>query len=131
VELVKVLLDSCVLLWWWSEPDRLSPRVTALIKDSSNAIYVSAATAWEIATKHRIGKLPGAARVIEEWDQRVSLDRFTEVPVTSSHAFRAGTLPGSHRDPFNRMLAAQGIMENAPILTPDVNFESLGAQRIW
>jgi len=131
VELVKVFLDSCVLLWWWSEPERLSPRVTSLIKDASNTINVSAATAWEIATKHRIGKLPGAARIIEEWDHRVSLDRFTEVPVTSSHAFRAGTLPGSHRDPFDRMIAAQGIMENAPVLTPDAVFESLGAQRIW
>ena len=128
---MKALLDSRTLLWWWPEPERLSPRASALIRDPGNSVCVSAATAWEIATKQRIGKLPGGGRIIEEWDRRIMVDRFSELAIASRHAFRAGTLPGPHRDPFDRMISAQGILEHLPVVSPDAALESLGVERIW
>lgn len=125
------LLDTHALLWWWSKPERLSPRVLSLVKDPENRLLVSAASAWEIATKHRIGKYPPGGRIIEEWSTRIQGDRFQELPVSSAHALRAGTLPGDHRDPFDRMLAAQGLLENLPVLSADPAISGLGAPRIW
>ncbi len=125
------LLDTHVLLWWWSKPDKLSPRVLSLVKDRENRLFVSAASAWEIATKHRIGKYPQGGRIIEEWSLRLRADRFQELPITSTHALRAGRLPGAHRDPFDRMLAAQGLLEDLPVLSADHAVSDLGAPRIW
>ena len=126
-----VLLDTCTLLWWWSEPERLSGRSTALISDPGNTVLVSAASAWEVSTKHRVGKYPSGGRVIGEWAERILGDRFQELTITSSHALRAGSLPGNHRDPFDRMIAAQGILEGLPVLTTEAAISELGAEQIW
>lgn len=128
---MKALLDTHVVLWWWSEPDRLSPRALGLLKDPANRFQVSAASAWEIATKHRIGKYPEGARVIHDFGSRLVVDGFTELPVSIEHALRAGSLPGDHRDPFDRMLAAQSIIENTPIISSDEALSALGAERVW
>lgn len=128
---MKLLLDTCTLLWWWSEPEKLSSRCKTLICDPINIIFISAASAWEIATKYRIGKYPGGARIITEWDDRLHIDGFREMAISSTHAFRAGTLPGKHKDPFDRMFAAQGILENIPVATPDTAIYDLGAELVW
>jgi PIN domain nuclease of toxin-antitoxin system len=128
---MTLLLDTHVLLWWWSEPEKLPPRVRALVTDRRNRILVSSATAWEISTKHRIGKYPEGGRVVEEWGERVQTDGFQELPVLWSHALKAGALPGDHRDPFDRMLAAQSILESVPIASGDVVLSAFGAERIW
>ena len=125
------LLDTSTLLWWWSEPERLTRRSRNLITDPRNTVLVSAASAWEVSTKHRIGKYPSGGRVIVEWAERISQDRFQELAITSSHALRAGSLPGNHRDPFDRMIAAQGILEGLPVLTTDAAISELGAEQIW
>ena len=101
------------------------------MKDPENRFFVSAASAWEIATKHRIGKYPPGGRIIEQWSTRLQEDRFLELPISSVHALRAGRLPGDHRDPFDRMLAAQSLVEELPVLSGDAAISGLGAARIW
>jgi PIN domain nuclease of toxin-antitoxin system len=128
---VKFLLDTCTLLWWWSEPEKLSSKVMALLRDPRNLVYVSAASVWEVATKTRIGKLPYGSRVLNEWAHRLGVDGFKDLAITSSHAARAGMLPGDHRDPFDRMLAAQGLLEDLPVLTCDPQIAGLGAETRW
>lgn len=128
---LAVLLDTHVLLWWWAEPNCLSPRVTAILRDPRTIVMVSAASAWEIATKYRIGKLPSGGKIIGEWSERLGVDGFRELPIQAAHALRAGTLPGVHRDPFDRMLAAQSILSETPVISIDESLSALGAQRIW
>ena len=128
---VKILLDTHVLLWWWAQPGKLSSRVHAALRDPHSQVYVSAASAWEISTKHRIGKYPPGARIIRDWDERIDTDGFIELAITSRHALKAGCLPGAHRDPFDRMLAAQSVLEQLPIASSDSALDDLGAHRIW
>lgn len=128
---MTVLLDTHALLWWWAQPECLSARVVSALKSPDTRAFVSAATAWEITTKYRIGKLPSGGRIVTEWSERIRLDRFQELPVTSQHALRAGTLPGAHRDPFDRMLAAQSIIEEIAVISIDEALSALGASRIW
>ena len=128
---MRVLLDTHTLIWWWAEPERLSLRVLGLIGDAEAEIYVSAASAWEIATKHRIGKLPSGATMLREWHHRLTLDRFRELPISSRQAARAGLLVGQHRDPFDRMLAAQSLEESLVLATVDGALADLGAQTVW
>ena len=91
----------------------------------------SAASAWEIATKHRVGKYPAGGPIIAEWSDRIARDGFRQLDVSCAHALRAGSLPGDHRDPFDRMLAAQGMMETIRVATPDPAIATLGADTIW
>ncbi len=128
---LKFLLDTCTLLWWWSEPRRLSSKVNALLRDPRNVVYVSAASAWEVATKTHIGKLPDGSRLLTEWAHRLGVDGFQDLAITSAHVARAGMLPGDHRDPFDRMLAAQGLLEGLPVLTCDPRIAGLGAETRW
>lgn len=128
---MTLLLDTHVLLWWWSEPTRLSPRAIALLRDPADRVLVSAASAWEISTKHRIGKYPAGGAVLAEWGQRLATDGFAELCISSAHALRAGSIPGEHRDPFDRMLAAQSILERVPVVSRDQALSALGAERIW
>ena len=128
---MRLLLDTHTLLWWWSEPAKLSPRVRGLLLDPSTAVVVSAASAWEIATKFRIGKLPSGGRIIEQWTDRLAADHFSELQMSAQHALRAGTLPGEHRDPFDRMIAAQSRIEGLPVASVDAALSELGAERMW
>ena len=129
--MMKILLDTCALLWWWSNPESLSPRALSLVKDPHNSLYVSPASAWEIATKYRIGKLKQGGRIVDQWSARISVDGFLELPILAAQALKAGTLPGEHRDPFDRMIAAQSILEQIPVMTNDVELSNLGAQVLW
>ena len=128
---LKFLLDTCTLLWWWSEPEKLSRKVSTLLRDPGNIVYVSAASAWEIATKTRIGRLPDGSRLLDEWVHRLGVDGFRELPISVAHAVRAGMLPGEHRDPFDRMLAAQGLLSGWPVLTWDPQIAGLGVETRW
>jgi len=128
---VTLLLDTHTLLWWWSQPDRISSRVRALLRDPANTILVSAASAWEIATKYRIGKYPDGGRIIVEWKERMAPDGFVELAISARHALRAGSLPGEHRDPFDRMIAAQSLIEGVPVASSDHSLSALGAERVW
>lgn len=128
---MTILLDTCALLWWWSSPEQLSPRVLSLMKDRSNKVIVSSATAWEIAIKTRRGKLPQGFVLLEDWEKRMTEDGFAELPISVSHARKAGLLPGDHQDPFDRMIAAQSMITGLPVVTSDPAFASLGVSVCW
>ena len=98
---------------------------------TSNVLLVSAASAWEIATKVRLGRLPQAAELAADFQGFMLREGFTTLDITVEHAIRAGLLPGPHKDPFDRMLISQAQAENLPIVTNERAFEVYGVRRIW
>lgn len=128
---MRALLDTHAFLWWIADSGRLSRKARRLIADETNDIAVSAASAWEIATKHRIGRLPGGEAVALDVAGRISDQGFSELPISVSDGERAGRLPGPHRDPFDRMLAAQALSRGLPIISIDGVFDRYGVDRLW
>lgn len=127
---MKVLFDTHVLLWASLAPANLSPGSTAIIADATNTILVSAASAWEIATKVRNGKLPGAETLERDFIDFMRRAGYTLLPIDVETALRAGRLPGEHRDPFDRILAAQALAQDIPILSSDPKLDLFGVRRI-
>jgi len=128
---MKLLLDTRTLLWWWAEPDRLSPQALGLLRDPANQVFVSTASTLEISIKIRIDKFPSGKQIIETWDQRMDEDGFNEMPMNAQHALRAGIMPGDHSNPFDRILAAQSLIENIPLLSSNQTLTAFGATLIW
>jgi PIN domain nuclease of toxin-antitoxin system len=128
---LKLLLDTHALLWWWKDDSRLSKRAVKAISDEGNIVLVSAASAWEIATKLRIGKLPGAERAVREFNELIVIDGFTHLAVSYQHALKAGGFTGEHRDPFDRVIAAQSIIEGATLVTMDAAMKQFRAKCLW
>ncbi len=128
---MRLLLDTHALLWWLAGDARLPRRMRILIADEENAIYVSAASGWEIATKYRIGKLPEAEEVARDVAVHVAAQGFADMSMTLRHAQRAGSLESAHRDPFDRMLIAQALLEDIPIISRDRVFDAFGVTRLW
>jgi PIN domain nuclease of toxin-antitoxin system len=128
---MRVLLDTHVLLWAALEPARLSGKARSLLESFSTEVLISAASAWEIATKVRIGKLPGAAAFSAELSVRLERLGFEPLAVSLEHGQRAGSLPGPHRDPFDRMLIAQAQAENIALISNEAIFDTFGIRRIW
>lgn len=128
---MRLLLDTHALLWWLFDDPKLPDTVRRLIADRSNQILVSSASAWEICTKHRLGKLPAADQLAGDVAVWVLRAGFNELPVTIEHAQKAGSWPQRHRDPFDRMLAAQGSIEGVPLVSRDEALESFEVELIW
>lgn len=128
---MNLLLDTHAFVWWVSGDDALSPRAREAIADPTRSVFVSAATAWELGTKFRIGKLPGVADIIADIEGAVVRNGFSTLAVTMRHGQLAGTMPGEHRDPFDRMLIAQAILEGLTLVSNDVMFDRFGAGRLW
>ena len=126
-----LLLDTHALIWWLANDAHLSEPARNAIRTRDTTIVVSAATVWEITTKHRIGKLPGVAALVDQLDEVVIAEGFTPLPVSLPHARRAGLLPGPHRDPFDRMLIAQALAEDLRLVSNEILFESYGVRRLW
>lgn len=116
---LSVLLDTHVVLWAFANPNRLSPTARALLEDPRTELLVSAASAWEIATKYRLGKLPGAERIVRGYAAHLITLGARELPIVSAHALTAGLFVVEHRDPFDRVLATQAIAEGVPLVTAD------------
>lgn len=121
---MSYLLDTHILLWWLFDDPKLDTDCRDIIRNPDNCILLSSASAWEISTQYPIGKLPEAKQIVEEYSQIIQQAQFTELAITSVHALRAGSLPISHRDPFDRMLMAQAELENLPIITYDKAFRT-------
>jgi PIN domain nuclease of toxin-antitoxin system len=121
---MSCLIDTHILLWWLFDDPQLGAECRDIIRTPGNQIFVSSASAWEIATKYRIGKLPEAEMLVNDYEQILEQAKFLELPVTTSQALRAGTLPIAHRDPFDRMLMAQAELESLPILSYDKAFHT-------
>jgi PIN domain nuclease of toxin-antitoxin system len=128
---LDLLLDTHAFIWWLSGDERLSKKVRAVLADDVNGIFVSAASAWEIATKYRIGKLDGVAAVVADVTGAISSQGFSALPIGVQHGQLAGTLPGAHRDPFDRMLIAQALLENLLLVSNENVFDSFGVHRFW
>lgn len=128
---MRVLLDTHAFLWWIADSGRLSRKAHRLVADETNDIAVSAASAWEIATKHRIGRLPGGEVVALDVAGHIADQGFRELSIGVSDGERAGRLPGPHRDPFDRMLAAQALARGLPIISIDGVFDRYGLDRLW
>ena len=128
---MKVLLDTCTLLWATLNPRDLSRKVATIIADPANEILVSAATAWEIATKVRIGKLPGAEKLELEFMEAMDDAGYILLPIDTASALRSGRMINTHKDPFDRMIAAQALAADIPILSTDAQLDSFGIRRIW
>lgn len=124
------LLDTHALLWWWTDDARLSPRIRDVLVRESRPVHVSAATAWEISTKLRLGKL-GLPKAVDAFDELVRQDGFTQLNITWLHARRAGEYDCDHRDPFDRMLAAQAEMQNLTLISADPALKHFPVQLHW
>ena len=128
---MDTLLDTHTFLWWLDGDPALSRRAWTVIVDRTTKVFVSAASAWEITTKHRIGKLPNAAAVAADVSRAISLQGFLSLPITVNHAQRAGALPGWHRDPFDRILIAQALDDGLVLISNEVLFDRYGVPRLW
>ena len=128
---MRLLLDTHTFLWWLAGSPRLSIGAQRAIDDDRNAAFVSAASAWETATKHRLGKLPEADAVAFDVRGCIVGQGFEELAIDVDDAERAGRLPGPHRDPFDRVLIAQAQARSLPIVSTDKVFDQYGVQRIW
>ncbi len=127
---MRVLLDTHTLIWWICDNARLSRRAASVLKDSENEILVSAVVGWEIAIKVKLGKIAPAA-LVDRLQKEIRREGFFELPIAFDHAVQAGSLPLHHRDPFDRVLVAQALSLDEPILSADQILDRYGVRRIW
>ncbi len=128
----RILLDTHTLHWYRAGAHaRLSDAARAAIDDPGNEKFVSAATAWEVCTKYHSGKWPEAAALATDFTRAIVAGGYTPLSVTTEHAEAAGALPPHHRDPFDRMLIAQALVERMPLVSNEVLFDRYGVRRIW
>jgi PIN domain nuclease of toxin-antitoxin system len=127
---VQLLLDSHALFWWWLEDPKLSPAAHEAIAEAE-VVCVSPVTALELSIKHRLGKLDGGERVVPRFRGFLLRDRFRILPITDVHALHAGGYGAAHRDPFDRILAAQAELEELTLVTRDPAFRDYPCQTLW
>ena len=128
---VRFLLDTHAFLWWLAGSEHLSAAARNTIADDANDILVSAASAWEMATKYRLGKLPGSAAVVLDMGASIAGQGFQELAITVDDGGRAGRLPGPLRDPFDRMLIAQALARDLVLISIETPFDRYGVHRLW
>lgn len=128
---VTVLLDTHALLWAVGCPEKLSTRIRTQLEDPLSTVLVSTASAWEIATKYRIGKLDEAEEFLANYYEHLSSFKAMEVPITTSHALMAGGFDVDHRDPFDRVIAAQAVVLGLPVATKDAAFKRFPCRTVW
>lgn len=123
---MTLLLDTHAVLWWQSD-DRRLPKAARSAIATADVVWVSAASAWEVAIKQSLGRL----RLTEPFAVTVAADDFTELPIALAHADRLATLPPRHRDPFDRMLVAQAMVEKATLVSKDRELAAYGIDVLW
>lgn len=128
---MQLLLDTHAFLWWLDGDKSLPLSIQTLLEEESNTVFISAASAWEVTTKHRIGKLPGAEAVARAFGECIVNQGFVGLPISIEHAERAGIMKGEHRDPFDRMLISQSLIEKIPIVSNEGIFDAFGVERVW
>ena len=128
--MTKLLLDTQAALFWWAGSSKLTDAVRVAV-DRADTVFVSTATAWEVATKFRIGKLPFVGDPEIHMPRLMDEHRFAFLPIEARHSLRAGALPGDHRDPFDRIIAAQALIEGLTIVTRDREIAAFGCKVLW
>jgi PIN domain nuclease of toxin-antitoxin system len=127
----RLLLGTHAFLWWLAGDERLSTDAREAISEELDPIFVSAASVWEIATKHRLGKLPAASRIVGDLAGVIESQGFVGLPITIRHGETAGALPGPHHDPFDRMLIAQALLDDLVLVSNEQAFGAYGARLLW
>jgi PIN domain nuclease of toxin-antitoxin system len=127
----SLLLDTHALLWWLVEPEKLSSLAIAAINDPATSIFVSAASGWEIATKSRLGKLPGAEQLLQDLPSLLQQQGFEPLAVQLHHGVHAGGYRQAHRDPFDRLLAAQAELEGLQLVSVDPALATFPCRLLW
>jgi len=128
---MRLLLDTHALLWWATNDTSLPEPSRRRIAEARSDVLVSAISAWEIAIKTRLGRLPSALPLMDDFEGFLVRQDFEALAVTVDHGLRAGLLPGHHKDPFDRMLIAQAQAENLAIISNDSVFDQYGVRRFW
>ena len=128
---MRLLLDTHTLIWWLEGSGRLSAPAQRAIADEENDVLISAASAWEIATKYRLGKMSSAEALARDIPGAIASQGFAELPITMADALRAGSLPGPHCDPFDRMLIAQAQTRDLVFISNEMIFDQYGVHRLW
>ena len=128
---MKLILDTHTLLWWLGDDPAMSGAARNAVADTANEILVSAASAMEVVTKHRLGKLPFAAVLAQNFEAVVRDEGFSPLSISLRHASLAGGLRIAHKDPFDRFLIAQSLVEGAPLVSNEVMFDAFGVSRLW
>ena len=128
---MRALLDTHALLWWLSDDPALSQAARKFIAEPKNTSIISAASAWEVATKVRLGRLSSAAGLAADFVNYMDQEGFELLDISADHAIRAGLFPGAHKDPFDRMLIAQAQAEGLALISNEKIFDAYGVRRIW
>ena len=128
---MRLLLDTHTLIWWLAGDEKLSLRARDAIADEANAVAVSAASAMEVATKHRIGKLPDGALLAQDFEAIVADQGFSELSISVRHARLAGEMGIAHKDPFDRLLIAQALAEDMVLVSNEARFDDSAVKRLW
>ena len=128
---LRLLLDTHALIWWLAGEKALSRRAREAIAEESNSVAVSAASAMEVATKFRIGKLTGAALLARDFEAIIAAQGFAELAISVHHARLAGEMNIAHRDPFDRLLIAQARAEDMMLVSNEALFDAFAVQRLW
>ncbi|HEV2300941.1 MAG TPA: type II toxin-antitoxin system VapC family toxin [Stellaceae bacterium] len=128
---MRLLLDTHTLIWWLSGDTLLSRQARTAIATQENEVFVSAASAWEISTKHRLGRLPRAEALASDLHSVLAGQGFGQLPITVEHGLAAGSLAGPHRDPFDRMLIAQAMAADMTLVSNEAVFDRYGVRRLW
>ncbi|WP_374411594.1 type II toxin-antitoxin system VapC family toxin [Novosphingobium colocasiae] len=128
---MRLLLDTHALIWWLAGDQALSMTARTAIADQDNAIFVSAASAMEVATKFRIGKLPDAALLAQDFETIIAGQGFVEQPISLHHARIAGEMNIPHKDPFDRLLIAQAQAEDMVLVSNEALFDGFAVKRLW
>lgn len=128
---MRYLLDTNAILWWLTDSEKLSKRARQIVSKPDHALYVSAATGWELATKVRIGKLEEARPLLQDLSARLTREYIDVLSIDMPSALLAGSMVHIHRDPFDRMIAAQATTEKMAVVSSDEIFDTLVGRRIW
>jgi PIN domain nuclease of toxin-antitoxin system len=128
---MNLLVDTHAWLWWRASPDKLGRRARAAMEDDANTLWFSAASAWEITTKHAIGKLPLPVPAATFVADLLDISGAKTMAINVDHAVRAGELPLHHRDPFDRLLVAQAQIEKLVLVTDDDNIAAYNVKTLW
>lgn len=129
--MAKLLLDTHAAIFWWTDSPELGRRARDAIADGDSPVVISSASCWEIATKFRLGKMPLFDDPSVQVPDLASQHGFGMLPITADHALRAGSLTGTHRDPFDRIIAAQGMIEQMVVVTRDPEIARFGCKVLW
>ena len=129
--MMRLLLDTHALIWWWKDDPILPAETRRVMADEANEVFVSAATGWEIATKVRKGQLPKFSSRMPRFHDDILRESFRHLPITAEHGVHGGSLPGAHKDPFDRVIAAQALLDGLIVVTRDPEIAAFGCEVLW